>query len=82
MQSTAPGSNANDMKSREPTASSMAKPEPRVLDMDPYDEEEAELRFLLSKPTCFLMLGKPGAGKTTLARRLAQEWKCEIVNGE
>ena len=33
-----------------------------------------------SKPTCFILLGKPGVGKTTLAKRLAQDWKCEIVS--
>ncbi len=43
---------------------------------------QAELRFLLSKPSCFIVIGKPGAGKTVLARRLAQEWKCELVNGK
>ena len=43
---------------------------------------QAETRFLLSKPTCFIIIGKPGAGKTALARRLSQEWKCILVNGK
>ena len=50
------------------------------LDMDPCDEDQTEIRFLLSKPTCFISIGKPGSGKTSLARRLAHEWKCELVN--
>ncbi|NXN17391.1 KAD9 kinase, partial [Indicator maculatus] len=40
-----------------------------------FDEDEAEKSFLLSKPTCLLILGKPGSGKKTLARKLAQMWK-------
>ncbi|NXG57115.1 KAD9 kinase, partial [Hemiprocne comata] len=42
---------------------------------DIFDEDEAEKSFLLSKPTCLLILGKPGSGKKTLARKLAQVWK-------
>ena len=41
---------------------------------------QAELRFLHSKPTCFIILGKPGAGKTALAKRLAQTWRCQLVH--
>ncbi|ESO88925.1 hypothetical protein LOTGIDRAFT_62291, partial [Lottia gigantea] len=41
---------------------------------------QTELRFLHSKPTCFIVVGKPGSGKTSLARRLALEWKCELIN--
>ncbi|KAI0210314.1 Adenylate kinase 9 [Lamellibrachia satsuma] len=50
------------------------------LHYDPYDEDEAELRFLHSKPTCFIILGKPGSGKTDLAKKLADEWKCQMVS--
>jgi len=42
---------------------------------------QAEQAFLKSKPTCFLVLGKPGVGKTTLARSLASEWRCQFING-
>ncbi|KAK3580662.1 hypothetical protein CHS0354_017937, partial [Potamilus streckersoni] len=52
----------------------------RKVDYDPYNEDETELRYLHSKPTCFIIVGKPGSGRTTLARRLALEWKCEIIN--
>ncbi|XP_072178424.1 adenylate kinase 9-like isoform X1 [Diadema setosum] len=50
------------------------------MDGDPFDEDQTELRFLHSKPTCFIILGKPGVGKTTLAKRLAQSWRCQMVN--
>lgn len=43
---------------------------------------QTEIRFLHSKPTCFIIIGKPGSGKTALARRLALEWKCQLVNGK
>ncbi|RNA14891.1 adenylate kinase 9-like [Brachionus plicatilis] len=50
------------------------------LNLDPFDEDEAEQRFLTSKPTCFLVVGKPGSGKSTIAKKLAAEWKAELVN--
>ncbi|NXO40482.1 KAD9 kinase, partial [Locustella ochotensis] len=43
---------------------------------DIFDEDEAERSFLLSKPTCIIVFGKPGSGKKTLARKLAQKWNC------
>ncbi|KAM7340578.1 hypothetical protein ACRRTK_001193 [Alexandromys fortis] len=43
---------------------------------DIFNEDEAERNYLLSKPTCFIIFGKPGSGKTTLARNIAQAWKC------
>ncbi|NXY60910.1 KAD9 kinase, partial [Callaeas wilsoni] len=46
---------------------------------DIFDEDEAETSFLLSKPTCLIVFGKPGSGKKTLARKLAQRWKCIFV---
>ncbi|NXX83615.1 KAD9 kinase, partial [Urocolius indicus] len=46
---------------------------------DIFNEDEAEKSFLLSKPTCLLILGKPGSGKKTLARKLAQIWKCIFI---
>ncbi|XP_004372514.2 adenylate kinase 9 isoform X1 [Trichechus manatus latirostris] len=44
--------------------------------VDIFNEDEAEKNFLLSKPVCFIIFGKPGIGKTTLARQIAQTWKC------
>uniref|UniRef100_A0A8B9H3N5 Uncharacterized protein n=1 Tax=Astyanax mexicanus TaxID=7994 RepID=A0A8B9H3N5_ASTMX len=53
--------------------------------MDPFVdsliENEAENEFLLSKPTCFIIIGKPGVGKSTLARKLAQAWRCVLIDG-
>ncbi|XP_054676516.1 adenylate kinase 9 isoform X2 [Grus americana] len=46
---------------------------------DIFDEDEAEKSFLFSKPTCLIVLGKPGSGKKTLARKLAQIWKCIFI---
>ncbi|NXC10014.1 KAD9 kinase, partial [Orthonyx spaldingii] len=46
---------------------------------DIFDEDEAERSFLLSKPTCLIVFGKPGSGKKTLARKLAQRWKCIFI---
>ncbi|XP_078492449.1 adenylate kinase 9 [Ciona intestinalis] len=47
---------------------------------DPYDEDVTELNFLKSKPTCFLIIGKPRSGRTTLARKLSQYWRCEFIH--
>ncbi|BFZ09240.1 hypothetical protein BsWGS_12279 [Bradybaena similaris] len=52
----------------------------KYFSTDPYNEDEAELQYLFSKPSCFLILGKPGVGKTSLAKRFAAEWKCQIIN--
>ncbi|XP_033125059.1 adenylate kinase 9-like isoform X4 [Anneissia japonica] len=52
----------------------------RLMESDPFDADQAELRFLHSKPTCFIVLGKPGAGKTTLANKLAQTWHCQLLH--
>lgn len=49
------------------------------MDIDPFNEDEADRRFLLSKPTCFVVFGKPGSGKSTLARKFAKVWKCVLV---
>ncbi|XP_048210476.1 adenylate kinase 9 [Perognathus longimembris pacificus] len=46
---------------------------------DIFDEDETERNFLLSKPVCFIIFGKPGVGKTTLAHHLSQTWKCVRV---
>ncbi|XP_006881284.1 PREDICTED: adenylate kinase 9 [Elephantulus edwardii] len=44
--------------------------------VDIFNEDENERNFLLSKPVCFIIFGKPGVGKTTLARQISQAWKC------
>ncbi|NXI82025.1 KAD9 kinase, partial [Rhipidura dahli] len=46
---------------------------------DIFDEDEAERAFLLSKPTCLIVFGKPGSGKKTLARKLSQRWNCIFI---
>ncbi|NWV23991.1 KAD9 kinase, partial [Origma solitaria] len=46
---------------------------------DIFDEDEAERSFLLSKPSCLIVFGKPGSGKKTLARKLAQSWNCIFI---
>ncbi|XP_075253347.1 adenylate kinase 9-like [Convolutriloba macropyga] len=47
--------------------------------IDPFDDDLADLKVLLAKPTCFLVLGKPGSGKTSVARKLANFWKCQLI---
>ncbi|XP_074189510.1 adenylate kinase 9 isoform X2 [Rhinolophus sinicus] len=44
--------------------------------VDIFNEDEAEKDFMLSKPVCFIVFGKPGVGKTTLAQQIAQTWRC------
>ncbi|XP_064400448.1 adenylate kinase 9-like [Halichondria panicea] len=44
-------------------------------------EDQGELDILSRKPVCFLIVGKPGTGKTTLARNLSSIWKCHHVDG-
>ncbi|NXR74879.1 KAD9 kinase, partial [Pycnonotus jocosus] len=46
---------------------------------DIFDEDEAERSFLLSKPTCLIVFGKPGSGKKTLAKKLAERWNCIFI---
>uniref|UniRef100_H2MFT6 Uncharacterized protein n=1 Tax=Oryzias latipes TaxID=8090 RepID=H2MFT6_ORYLA len=42
--------------------------------------DEAEKERLQAKPTCFLIVGKPGVGKSTLAKKMAESWKCVLVD--
>ncbi|CAL8315928.1 unnamed protein product [Lota lota] len=44
--------------------------------VDNLFEDEAEREILLAKPTCFIIVGKPGVGKSSLAKRLSEAWKC------
>ncbi|XP_066533319.1 adenylate kinase 9 [Hoplias malabaricus] len=48
--------------------------------VDNLIENEAENEFLQAKPTCFIIVGKPSIGKSTLARKLAQTWRCVLID--
>eukprot|EP00794_Sanderia_malayensis_P000181 gene181-794_t len=65
-------------KDRRPTSAISSQ---RIVEIDPFDEDETEKRFLHSKPACFIIFGKPGSGKTTVAKMLSRIWKCQLVNG-
>ncbi|XP_075718379.1 adenylate kinase 9 isoform X2 [Rhinoderma darwinii] len=62
----------------------MAQPETvHLLPLaDTFEEDETEKAFLLSKPTCFLIVGKPGTGKATLGRKLSQSWNCIFIEAK
>uniref|UniRef100_UPI003AAF6DC3 adenylate kinase 9 n=1 Tax=Centroberyx gerrardi TaxID=166262 RepID=UPI003AAF6DC3 len=48
--------------------------------VDNLIEDEAEREILLAKPTCFIIVGKPGVGKSTLAKLIAESWKCILID--
>ncbi|KAJ8355677.1 hypothetical protein SKAU_G00184710 [Synaphobranchus kaupii] len=48
--------------------------------VDNLIEDEAERERLRNKPACFIIIGKPGVGKSTLSKRLAQSWKCVLID--
>ncbi|XP_072264855.1 adenylate kinase 9 isoform X2 [Pyxicephalus adspersus] len=50
--------------------------------VDTFDEDEAERNFLMSKPTCFLIVGKPGTGKATLGKKISQSWNCIYIEAQ
>ncbi|TSN30253.1 Adenylate kinase 9 [Bagarius yarrelli] len=43
-------------------------------------EDKVEYEILHSKPSCFIILGKPGIGKSTLAKKFAQLWGCVLID--
>ncbi|KAI3363735.1 hypothetical protein L3Q82_001351 [Scortum barcoo] len=48
--------------------------------VDNIIEDEAERERLLAKPTCFIVVGRPGVGKSTLAKKIAESWKCILID--
>ncbi|XP_050927825.1 LOW QUALITY PROTEIN: adenylate kinase 9 [Lates calcarifer] len=48
--------------------------------VDNLMEDEAERENLLAKPTCFIIIGRPGVGKSTLAKKIAESWKCVLID--
>ncbi|XP_073432131.1 adenylate kinase 9 isoform X2 [Dendrobates tinctorius] len=50
--------------------------------VDTFEENETESAFLSSKPTCFLIVGKPGTGKATLGKKLSQSWNCLFIEAK
>ncbi|XP_043860892.1 adenylate kinase 9 [Dromiciops gliroides] len=58
---------------------SLKPEEEKIPFVDIFDEDETERNFMLSKPLCIIVFGKPGVGKTTLAQKISQTWKCILV---
>ncbi|XP_034755964.1 adenylate kinase 9 isoform X3 [Etheostoma cragini] len=54
----------------------------RLVDryVDNLIEDDAERESLLAKPTCFIIVGRPGVGKSTLAKNIAESWKCILID--
>ncbi|CAB1435475.1 unnamed protein product [Pleuronectes platessa] len=52
----------------------------RVDFVDNLREDETERETLRSKPTCFIVVGKPGIGKSTLAKNIAESCKCILID--
>ncbi|XP_031726212.1 adenylate kinase 9 isoform X2 [Anarrhichthys ocellatus] len=48
--------------------------------VDNLIEDEAEREGLHAKPTCFIIVGRPGVGKSTLAKKIAESWKCILID--
>ncbi|XP_029281159.1 LOW QUALITY PROTEIN: adenylate kinase 9 [Cottoperca gobio] len=48
--------------------------------VDNLIEDEVEREALLAKPTCFIIVGRPGVGKSTLAKKIAESWKCILID--
>ncbi|XP_030577131.1 adenylate kinase 9 isoform X3 [Archocentrus centrarchus] len=48
--------------------------------VDNLIENEAERERLLAKPTCFIIVGRPGVGKSTLAKKIAESWRCILID--
>ncbi|XP_050304296.1 adenylate kinase 9-like [Anthonomus grandis grandis] len=46
---------------------------------DAYSERDAQIRYLQSRPLCFIILGKPDIGQQELGRELANFWKCVYI---
>ncbi|XP_047429649.1 adenylate kinase 9 [Mugil cephalus] len=48
--------------------------------VDNLIEDESDSERLLAKPTCFVIVGRPGVGKSTLAKKIAESWKCILID--
>eukprot|EP01137_Pigoraptor_chileana_P032499 Opistho-2@21950 len=47
---------------------------------DSYNEEDALKRFITNRPPGFIVIGKPGCGKSTLARNLAARTNADLID--
>ncbi|XP_015590519.1 adenylate kinase 9-like [Cephus cinctus] len=51
-------------------------------DRDPYYEVAAWKKYLLMKPTCFVIFAKPGLNGFALAKMIADYWHCLLISPE
>ncbi|XP_037085595.1 adenylate kinase 9-like [Pollicipes pollicipes] len=61
---------------------SVEERKPSMEPQDPFNMDAAEEQLLKKPPTSFIVIGKPGSGKTTTARLLAAWWRTIYISAD